>query len=160
MATPTGITDQQFADLQRIRAEYPSTVTPTQIGEINNKLAWLHKDTPGARLGLEGKPGSATTQPRTGIQIWNGIRIINAAGEHWGQDICGACSAGVYTPQRGTPGPATPTGPKGFVVPVAPELPPEPPSDLEERVRILEEKMSFLESNAVITGDEVTVRKT
>lgn len=156
-----GITDAQFEDLKAIRATYPIHVSPSQIGEINNKLAWKHKDTPGARLGMEGKPGSATTQPRTGIQIWNGIRIIDAAGNHWGEDICGACSAGVYSPQRSTPGSATPTGPKGFVVPVSPEVEPPPPSgDLEARVAALEIRMSALEATAIKDNDEVTMKKT
>lgn len=155
-----GITDQQFADLKVIRATYPAHVTPVQIGEINNKLAWKHKDTPGARLGMEGKPGSATTQPKTGIQIWNGIRIIDAAGNHWGEDICGACSAGVYTPQRAIPGPATPTGPKGFVAPVFPDVELPPPDDLEAKVLALEVRVTALEASTIKDNDEITIKKT
>ena len=124
-----GITDAQFATLKLERAKYAAAIlTPEEIGTILNATAWKYRNDPGARLGLQAKPsGTASIQPKTGTRVWNGLRIVAADGSHWGEDVCGGCSVGQFTPVRGTPGKADPAS---FVAPVETGVtPPSPPID-------------------------------
>lgn len=116
---PTQCPDNVFKTLQAEWAkELPNiqneTWTGAQIGKVINATAWIHRD---EGVGMQKKPGSTTVQPRTGKQIWNGIRFMHE-GRHYGVDICGACSAGKFVPVQATPGPATADS---FVKPVEPE---------------------------------------
>jgi hypothetical protein len=100
-------------------------LTPAQIGAILNEVAWIYRNTV-PRLGLQDKPGgTAAIQPRTGRSIWNGLRIVDAAGNHYGGDVCGACSVGRFEVVDAEFG--GPTDPSLFVAPVEPEgATPEP----------------------------------
>ena len=119
----TGITDEQFATLERLRAALPATLTPEQIGAMLNEWAYLHQ---GEGCGLERKDaGTAAVQPRTGIHVWNGVRFIRD-GAHFGQDVLSGASVGRATPVRGFVGPANPAT---FVAPVTPEVIHVPPVD-------------------------------
>jgi hypothetical protein len=114
-----GLTDAQFATLQRVRAKYGATVTPAEIGAILNETAWVHR---AEGLGLQAKNGGTVAfQPRTNRMVWNGIRIGSI-----GQDVLGGASIGLATPTRGEVGPADPAS---FVAPVEPlgTVPAPPP---------------------------------
>jgi hypothetical protein len=118
----TGITDAQFATLERVRAQYPPTgLSPGEIGAILNEVAWVHR---AEGVGMQAKPsGTAATQPRTGTSVWNGMRFV-VDGKHIGQDVLIGAAIGTATPGRGEPGLADPAS---FVHPVEPiftEVPP------------------------------------
>lgn len=123
----TGITDAQFATLERIRAKYPVHVDERDIGAILNEVAWIHRS---EGVGMQAKPGgTAAVQPRTGTRIWNGMRFT-VNGQHTGQDVLEGATVGRAGPVRGTIGPADPAS---FVAPVQPEgapveQPPAPPA--------------------------------
>jgi len=115
-----GITQYQFEALQALRAKYPDTLTPEQGGALINAFAWMFS----GELGMQRKDsGTGAIQPRTGLHIWNGIRIVRN-GQHLGQDVFGGASVGLYTPTRGEVGAADPAT---FVQPVDPETQPTPP---------------------------------
>lgn len=149
-----GLTDAQFATLERERAKYPSPdaiehgqappLTGEQIGAILNATCWAHRD----ELGMQGKPGNSTVQPRTHKPIWNGI-WIKRHGKDWGQDVLGAATVGIARAVRGEMYVGQPNvfefippvEPEGMAQPPAPQQPPPsvpPASDLEARVRDLE----------------------
>lgn len=144
-----GITDAQFATLERVRAKYPPHVTPDQIGAILNEVAWIHQD---EGVGLERKAsGTVAVQPWTGQTVWQGLRFNRGTTQQeTGQDVLEAATAGVAKPYRGQVGPADPSK---FIAPVNPETgdndgdvdpppPPPPPVDLTPIVDIVAELSS------------------
>lgn len=132
-----GITENQFAALQTLRAKYPSTLTPEQGGALINEFAWMFR----GELGMQRKDaGTAAVQPRTGIHIWNGIRIVRN-GQHLGQDVFGGASVGKYEPTRGDVGPADPAT---FVVAVEPEDAPPPPPNPDTNLSEVLSKLTAL----------------
>ena len=153
----TGITDAQFATLQRIRAKYRSPddieanraarLTPEEIGEILNAFAWTHRD----EIGLQAKDGGThAVQPITGRKIWNGVWIKR--GGDWGQDVLAGASAGIARPTRGEVYVGQPDKFE-FVPPVDPMPDPDdpddlpPPGTLEERVHDLENQLAELRAH-------------
>ncbi len=145
VADPT-LTDEQFATLVRVRGEYPAaTLTPEEIGAILNKTAWIHRNDPQPLRLQEKKTGTAAIQPKTGTKIWNGIRLIDSRGDHWGGDICGGCSVGRFTPQRAVFGRAE----ADLVIdPVDPgDIVTEPDPTILERLRELEQVSTLIYRN-------------
>ena len=118
---PQGITDEQFAILQAVRAKYPETLNESQGGRYINEACYA------AGLGMQRKDaGTASIQPKTGIRIWNGVRFIRD-GQHYGQDVFAAASVGKFQPTRGEVGLADPNT---YIAPVQPEdVTPEPQPD-------------------------------
>lgn len=135
-----GITDAQFAALQTIRAQYPATLTPDQIGAMLNAWAWqFRSDGTSDGLGMQRKDaGTAAVQPTTGLHVWNGIRFVRNR-QHFGQDVLSGASIGLATPTRGTVGPADPNT---FVAAVDPaggqSPPPPPPGDFATKADLVE----------------------
>lgn len=119
-----GLSDAQFATLERERAKYGVTVSPVEIGAILNATAWAHRD----ELGLQAKPGgTSAVQPRTFLKIWNGLWIRRNGGD-FGQDVLSGASIGIAKPVRGEIYIAQPKL-FAFVAPVEPVGVVQPPSD-------------------------------
>jgi hypothetical protein len=143
----SGITDSQFATLERIRDKYGETLDEKEIGALLNEVAWIHRS---EGVGMQRKDGGTNcTQPRTGIKVWRGMRFAGDIG----QDVLQAASIGKCIPTRGTAGPAdpntfvAPVEPEGVIDPPPPPPPPPPPgAELEQRVRALEQTVSRIQS--------------
>lgn len=108
--------DDIFAALKQARSGFPSgdvVLTPFQIGAVLNTTA-LATTRPGREVGLQRKDSGTVAIMPDGTSVWNGLRVV-LDGQHWGFDVCGACTVGKFVPLQAEGGPADPAS---FVSPV------------------------------------------
>jgi hypothetical protein len=171
LLVPTSVHAQGslLADLQAARAKYPTPMSPAQLAELLNAVAWDNKD---QGWGLLSKPGgNRCPQPTTGIDV--SCDWLTHLPTAKGLDVLGA-SEKTATPRWGSFSTidrarfVAPVRPAGVDEPVDPVDPVEPdpvdpgPRNAEEQLAVLQQILEALQrhlSNLELSVRDLTIEQ-